>query len=55
MKKAICPATKEPMDCKICRYVKNGWCPIWESDKLVNDTINFLREVIEKQNETHRS
>ena len=62
MRKAICPATKEPMDCKNCKYVPtDGWCPIWDIDKVNNDLIEynrqvaeFVMEVVKKQNETRR-
>jgi hypothetical protein len=59
MKKAICPATKEVMDCKNCKYVPNGgWCPIWDIDKLNDDWVKYHRrvaeftmEVVKKQSE----
>ena len=55
MKKATCPITKEPMDCKVCKYVdESKWCPLWDVDKFANDLAEFTRKVMEMQNETRR-
>lgn len=49
MRKAICPITKKPMDCKACKVAKNDTCPYIEFDKVIEYTLKFVRELVENE------
>jgi hypothetical protein len=49
MRKAICPITKEPLDCKNCKAVKDDRCPYFKFDECIEYTLKFIRELLENE------
>ena len=49
MKKAICPITKDALDCKECKAIKNEKCPYFEFDKCIENALKFIRELVERE------
>lgn len=50
MKKALCPLTKKPMDCKECKVLKDEeYCPMWEVDDWADRLAKFTRRVVENE------
>jgi hypothetical protein len=49
MKKTICPITKDILDCKTCKAVKDDRCPYFQFDNCIEYTLKFIREVLENE------
>ena len=49
MRKAICPITKQTMECKDCKAVKDERCPYFQFDACIEYTLKFIRELLDAE------